>query len=337
MAELTGYLRELSRWCPDVIVVDGSPASAFAAHAQHWRGVARHVAPDPAHAALNGKVQGVLTGLDLARHDRVVIADDDVRYEHRGLERAVALLDDHALVQPQNYFSPLPWHAAWDTARTLLNRATIGADFPGTFAVRRAALLATRGYDGDVIFENLELIRTVRAAGEPVASPLDLYVRRLPPTARHFAGQRIRQAYDEFALPARMALWLATAPALVSCLVRRRPAPVLFAASAVIVVAERGRRRAGGASVFPAGVSVLAPLWVLERAVCAWLALLERLRFGGVRYGQSVIPAAANSEATIRRRLHDAAQANVTSSSSSGTAGSSGGGCPGTGRTASTW
>jgi len=30
------------------------------------------------------------------------------------------------LVGPQNFFDPLPWHARWDSARTLLNRASGG-------------------------------------------------------------------------------------------------------------------------------------------------------------------------------------------------------------------
>ena len=63
--------------------------------------------------------------------------DDDVRFDRPGLERVVDLLATHHLVRPQNYFSPLPWHALWDTARTLINRAP-GPDYPGTLAVRRS-------------------------------------------------------------------------------------------------------------------------------------------------------------------------------------------------------
>jgi hypothetical protein len=48
---------------------------------------------------------------------------------------------------------------------------------------------------------------------------------------------------------------------------------------------------------------------VLERGVCAWLAVLQRLRFGGVRYGDSVIPLAAHSERVLRRRFDAAAGA----------------------------
>jgi hypothetical protein len=300
--ELTAYLQHVVAWCDDVIVVDGSPKAVFEANALRWQSLVRHAIPSPAHASLSGKVQGVLTGADLARHDRVVIADDDVRYRKVGLDRTVSLLDAYALVRPQNYFSPLPWHALWDTARTLLNRATIGADFPGTLAVRRSSLLDADGYDGDVLFENLELIRTIRAHDGAITSPLDLYVSRLPPGTAHFLGQRTRQAYDDFAMPPRMAVWLAILPGLATAVATRRLGAVLAGAGAAIALAEHGRRRAGGAAVFPPAASVLAPLWVLERAVCSWLAVLQRLRFGGARYGDSIIPTAAHSERTLRRR-----------------------------------
>ena len=300
--ELTTYLRRVVHWCDDVIVVDGSPQAVFEANALRWHGLVHHAVPSPAHASLSGKVQGVLTGVDLARYDRVVIADDDVRYRKAELDRTVSLLDTYDLICPQNYFSPLPWHALWDTARTLLNRATIGADFPGTLAVRRSSLLDAGGYDGDVLFENLELIRTIRAHDGAITSPLDLYVSRLPPSTAHFLGQRTRQAYDDFAMPPRMAVWLALLPGLATAVATRRLGAVLVGAGAVIALAEHGRRRAGGTAVFPPAASVLAPLWVLERAVCSWLAVLQRLRFGGARYGNSIIPTAAHSESTLRRR-----------------------------------
>ena len=124
----------------------------------------------------------------------------------------------------------------------------------------------------------------------------------MPPSAAHFWGQRTRQAYDDFALPARMALWLSLLP-----LLARRPRLAPAAAALAVALAERGRCRASGAAVFPASSSLLAPLWVLERGVCAWLAVLQRLRFGGVRYGDSVIPVAAHSVRDLRRRLAAAA------------------------------
>ena len=301
--DLASYLAEIAPHCAEVMVVDGSSSGVFAANAEAWGGFVTHVAPLEDERWLMGKVSGVRTGLRLASHERVVVADDDVRYDLEALRRTAGLLDAYDLVRPQNYFSSLPWHARWDTARTLLNRC-FGHDYPGTLAVRRSHLLATGLYDGDVLFENLELIRTVRAGGGSEVAPLDLYVARTPPSAAHFWGQRTRQAYDDFALPLRMALWLAVVP-----LLARRPRLAPAAALATIGLAERGRRRAGGAAFFPATSSLLAPVWVLERGVCAWLAIRQRLRFGGVRYGDSVIPLAAHSERQLRRRLEEPARA----------------------------
>jgi hypothetical protein len=305
--ELAAYVKGIAARCAEVIVVDGSAPEVFAGNAAALGERIVHVPPDPAERWLMGKVSGIRTGVRLASRERVVLADDDVRYDREALRRAAQLLDSHDLVRPQNYFSELPWHARWDTARTLLNRS-LGRDYPGTLAVRRSRMLAMGLYDGDVLFENLELIRTVRAHGGRTVAPLDLYVARVPPSASHFWGQRTRQAYDDFALPARMALWLALLPLL--ALARRSSWPggdkdalPAVAAGTAIALAELGRRRAGGARVFPATSSLLAPLWVLERAVCAWLAVLQRLRFGGVRYGDSVIPLAAHSERQLRRRL----------------------------------
>jgi hypothetical protein len=46
--------------------------------------------------------------------------------------------------------------------------------------------------------------------------------------------------------------------------------------------------------VFPATAALLAPVWLAERGVCAWLAVGERLLFGGVRYAGGRIRRAAN-------------------------------------------
>ena len=299
--ELLEYLDQVREWCDDLIVVDGSPPDAFAANHDRIAGRALHVPVDPARRSEMGKVGGVLTGLDLAQHERTVIADDDVRFDRAGLDRVITLLAGHHLVRPQNYFAPLPWHALWDTARTLLNRA-LGADYPGTLGVRRSVLLELGGYDGNVLFENLELIRTVNARGGTAVAPLDLFVRRLPPTTAHFWGQRTRQAYDDFAIPARMALWLSIAPSLTWCMARRRMFPLLAAATASVLIAEAGRRRGRGAKVFPARSSLLAPLWIAERGLCSWLAVLQRVRFGGVRYGDSIIRVAAHSRRHLRHQ-----------------------------------
>ena len=161
----------------EVVLVDGSPAPVFAAIDACCDPLVRHIRPDRDLDGLaNGKVRGVLTGLRAATCDRIVVADDDVRYSTAALASIVASLDDAEVVRPQNYFAPLPWHALLDTARTLINRTT-GGDWPGTIAVRRAALMPD-GYDGNALFENLELVRTVQAGGGRARYRPDLMVRR---------------------------------------------------------------------------------------------------------------------------------------------------------------
>jgi hypothetical protein len=224
-----------------------------------------------------------------------------VRYTLDGLEDVVAGLRSADVVVPQNYFDPVPWHAKWDTGRTLLNRMT-GGDFPGTLGVRASRLRAAGGYDGNVMFENLELMRTVEAVGGTCRRLPAVYVRRLPPSSRHFVGQRVRQAYDELARPARLSVWLLAGPLVVNVL-RRRPwiAPPLVAAC--VGLAEAGRRRHGGRRYFPWTASLMAPLWVCERAVCVWLALGARMQ-GGVRYRGRRIRCAAHSPTELRARQH---------------------------------
>lgn len=277
---LAGYLQRLSRTVDDVIVVDDSPPETFDAHSRAWSPHVRHMHPET--QSTNGKVAGVMTGVRAARHDCVIIADDDVRYRRAELIRMLVLLQEHEVVRPQNFFRPLPWHARWDTARSLLNRLGEG-DWPGTLGVRRSALLRAGGYSGEVLFENLELVRTIRAAGGREAVPLDLFVERRPPETAHFFSQRVRQGYDEWARPGRFAAQLTLLPAALLAY-RRDPRWLLAAAAIAVVAAERGRRKGRGKAVFPSSSALWAPAWLAERAVTSWMALGTRLLFGGVRY-----------------------------------------------------
>jgi hypothetical protein len=296
--DLTSYLRWLAPRA-DVVVVDGSDPVVFAAHADAWGGASvRHLAVDPERRTPMGKVGGVITGLTHARSDTVVIADDDVRYDAAGLEHIERLLAEADVVRPQNVFTDLPWHAWWDTGRTLLARA-FGGDWPGTLGVRRDVVLGAGGYAGDVMFENLELVRTVKAAGGREIVARDLFVARHPPTAGHFWRQRVRQAYDEFGRPHRLAVGLAILPAVAVGGTR----VTVGIAVASVVLAELGRRRDGGRSHFPVGTTFAAPCWVAERAITSWLAVATRIVRGGVPYGGTVVPRAASSTRTLRRTI----------------------------------
>jgi Glycosyltransferase like family 2 len=307
LPDLAAYLGRLSGWIP-VTVVDGSGPELFERHRAAFPSAVRLIRPEQAagnggsKGSGNGKVAGVMTGVRAAKAELLVIADDDVRYTRESLTAVVDHLGSADIVRPQNYFDPLPWHAWWDTSRTLINRAW-SADFPGTLAVRRSALLATGGYD-PVLFENLELIRTVKAAGGREKILPDLFVARRPPEPRHFLRQRTRQAYDDFAQPRRLAAELSLLPAIAAaaCLPRKyRGRALLGMAAAPVIIAEIGRRRHGGATVFPFRAVWCAPLWVLERAFCVWIALAFRLG-GGVPYAGSRLKTAANPEAELHRR-----------------------------------
>jgi hypothetical protein len=294
-ADLTDYLRRLAGWA-DVTVVDGSDPEVFERHQALWSTWVRHLPPDP-WPGRNGKVAGVVTGLRVARHERVVVADDDVRYDARSLGAVTAALDRGELARPQNVFTTWPWHARWDTGRALLNRA-LGHDHPGTLAVRRSCFLEMGGYDGDVLFENLEMVRTLVSAGGRVVELPGVFVGRIPPDTRHFWSQRGRQAYDDLAQPGRLLAELALLPTA-GWLLRRRPAGILVGAVTAVLLAEAGRRRAGGAAVYPASAAFWALPWLGERAVCVWLAVAQLAR-GGAPYCGSRIRKAATSPAQLR-------------------------------------
>ena len=304
--ELTPYLAWISARA-EVIVVDGSATPIFDAHTTAWGQVVRHVAPAGDLATPMGKVGGVLTGVRLATHDMLVIADDDVRYDDASMSGVIRALHSADVVRPQNYFSPMPWHACWDMGRSLLNRLH-GGDWPGTLGVRRSVLLRTGGYDGSAMFENLELVRTVVAAGGREAAPLDVFVARRPSSTRHFLSQRVRQAYDELARPARLAWQLAVLPVTATCIALAGWPALGALAVSVVLLAEAGRQRAGGARYFPVRASLLAPAWIAERAVCSWLAMGSRLLFGGVRYRGTVLRHAATPLRVLQAR-HTAATA----------------------------
>ena len=123
-----------------------------------------------------GKVAGVRTGIRLASSERAGDRRRRRPLRPRGAAaRRATCSTSTTWCARRTTSAALPWHARWDTARTLLNRC-LGRDYPGTLAVRRSRMLATGLYDGDVLFENLELIRTVRAArrqhGRLAARPL---------------------------------------------------------------------------------------------------------------------------------------------------------------------
>lgn len=290
----------------ETIVVDGSEKTVFDQHHRIWGKHIIHVPPDPALATPMGKVGGVMTGVRLASFNRVIIADDDIRYDLQALRSVAEALDGAQVVRPQNYFHPLPWHAVWDSGRTLLNRIS-GGDWPGTLGVSRSHLLDAGGYDGTAMFENLELVRTIIAAGGRESVLLNTFVERRPSSTTHFLSQRVRQAYDEFARPLRLAIQLLFLPIACAAVISGNEYVLVLSAVFTILLAEIGRRRGGAARVFPFIASVAAPFWILERAVCVWIALGARIIYGGIPYRGTVLRKAATPLRQLRQRLHRSA------------------------------
>ncbi|MDQ6826294.1 MAG: glycosyltransferase family 2 protein, partial [Candidatus Eremiobacteraeota bacterium] len=114
LGELTEYLQKLSA-IVDVIVVDNSAPDIFARHHNTWNLFATHIAPDADCLTANPKVGNVTTGVRKAT-EAIVVADDDVRYAPDVLREILGRLTHADVVRPANYFFPLVWHAALDTA-----------------------------------------------------------------------------------------------------------------------------------------------------------------------------------------------------------------------------
>jgi hypothetical protein len=293
MSALAAYFARLASAGCEVVVVDGSAPAVFDAHDQAWGGVCRHLPVDPRYRYLNGKVNGIHTGVDAAACERIIVADDDIRYTAEDVARTCRLLDEHDMVRPQNYLSPLPWWARMEAARMLINRGTLRAgDYPGTCAFRRSAFTRFGHYDGDVLFDNEEIVRHFAAAGGRIAYARDFFILKRPPTLAKWREQRPRQAYEDFGMRAKTALFAGLLPlALVIAQRRGRRAAagyLALAALASVALARRGRSGAA-ASVVPASIPLWAPVWVLERCLSTYWAMYWKLRHGGYPFGDRLL------------------------------------------------
>jgi hypothetical protein len=292
--QLAAYFQTLKGAFCDVLVVDGSPAPVFSQHAAIWRSVCRHEPVDRSFGYLNDKVNGIHTGVRLASTEKIILADDDIRYGAAEIERVSELLENFDVVRPQNFLSPLPWWGRMEAARMLINRATLRtADYPGTCAFRRSVMLRVGPYDGDVLFDNEEIIRHFARAGATISYATNLFVRKCPPTFRKWIEQRPRQAYEDFGLRAKTALFLSLPifTIWISCAVGRKALLLYFAAliAAAMVIALVGRLRGVAARHFPLSICLFAPLWILERTLSTYWALYWYFTRGGYPFGDKIL------------------------------------------------
>lgn len=278
----------------EVIVADGSPPDVFAEHARLWFGFARHIEVDRRFGYLNDKVNGIHTGVELASNEKIILADDDIRYTAADVDRMVTLLGDHEMVRPQNFLSPLPWWARMESARMLINRAVLRiGDYPGTCAFRRSTMLRVGHYDGDVLFDNEELVRHFASAGAKIDYEIDLFIQKCPPSLRKWKEQRPRQAYEDFGLRMKTAFFLALPVLILLNAVFGGFAGFAICVTLVsvfaIALACAGGARGVASEFIPPWICFYAPLWIFERAFSTYWAVYWHLRHGGYPFGDKLL------------------------------------------------
>jgi hypothetical protein len=291
---LADYFKFLRLAGCEVLSVDGSAGPVFEEHAKSWQAFSRHVAPDPKYTYLNGKVNGVHTGVDLASRERIILADDDIRYTAADVKRMCRLLDRFEMVRPQNFIAPSPWWAQLENARILINRGVLRAgDYPGTCGFRRSAMRRVGPYDGDVLFDNEEIVRHFALNGGDIYYALDFFIVKRPPTFTKWLEQRPRQAYEDFVMRTKTAAFVSVIPATLALgfFGNVRAAILLLTMLALlsVLLSSRGLIRNAAYRFFAVRSLLYAPLWILDRSLSVYWALYWRARYGGYPFGQKLL------------------------------------------------
>ena len=287
------YFDSLAAAGCEVLVVDGSPAEVFESYDRIWRESCRHETVDPQYKYVNGKVNGIHTGIELANHDAVILADDDIRYTVADVARMSRLLKIYEMVRPQNFFSPLPFWVRMEAARMLINRAWMReGDYTGTLGVTKTAMRRVGHYDGDVLFDNEEIVRHFRRKNANICYARDFFVLKRPATFRKWIEQRPRQAYEDFVMRAKTAFFLLLpVDFLLFFIFGGWRAAFLFAfvvSLGSIANAALGLND-GAHRFFPVTTIFYAPLWFVERSFSTYWAFYWRFSRGGYPFGDKIL------------------------------------------------
>ena len=293
-AEWASYFESLSKAGCEVIIIDGSPPEVFSRHAEVFGTTHSHIQVDRRFAYLNDKVNAVHTGVAFTDKEKIILADDDIRYTAESIRETVGLLEQYEVVRPQNFLSPLPWWARIEASRMLINRGTLRmGDYPGTCAFRRSTMLRVGHYDGDVLFDNEEIIRHFAEKGATIAYATDLFIRKRPPHFRKWMEQRARQAYEDFGLRIKTSLFVSILPLLLAftLLFGLRGLVVYLIALAMVSVglALRGLIRGRAREVMPLSCCLFAPMWVVERSISTYAAAYWFIARGGYPFGDRLL------------------------------------------------
>jgi hypothetical protein len=293
LRDFAEYLSLVASTDIDVVVVDGSPAQELEENRRVLRWVARHVAARPQHRVASGALDPVRMAIDVAACEKVIVADREVRYCADSLDDICLLLDIHEVVEPQDYYDPLPWWGGIDAGRMLVHRGIDPLpDHGSTFGFRRSAVRGLRAIDG--ASPARDHVRRLASQGADVFSAADVFVRRIPPMLQHWWQQRPILADVDFVIPAKTVFFLTLLPvAIVLAVLGGAGAAGGYAgaiACASMALAVRGRN--GAAPFFPWRACLYAPLWVLERSITVHWALWRRLTSKETRVPPAAVPAA---------------------------------------------
>ncbi|HEX9406575.1 MAG TPA: hypothetical protein VF975_04610 [Thermoanaerobaculia bacterium] len=286
LRELGAYLSTLAVSDFDVIVVDASFPPTLDCNRRVLRWVGRHILARPQHLGPLGTVDPIRAAVDLASCEKVIVADAHVRYSDKALEEMSMLLDLHEVIEPQDYLDPLPWWGGIEAGRILVHRSLSPLpDHGSTFAFRKRAIRGLRSIAHSATAD--DYVRRLASQGAEVFSAIEIFVRRIPPALSEWIRDLPRQADEDFEFPAKAAFFFGLLPvAVVLALVGGFRFAAAYAgaiAFAAFALAVRGRTGAG--RFFPWRACLYAPIWVLERSITAYWALLWRVS-GGAEPGR---------------------------------------------------
>jgi hypothetical protein len=281
LRDLAAYLSKLAVSDFDVLLVDGSLPTALECNRQVLRWVGRHVMARPQHRHPHGTIDPIRAAIDLNTCDKVIVADARVRYSEEAVDQICTFLDLHEVVEPQDYIDPLPWWGGIEAGRMLLHRSLSPlADRGSTFGFRKNAIRGLRRVDNSVAPD--DYVRRLAAQGAEVFSAIEVFVRRIPPVLSDWLRDRPRHADDHSSVSAKAAFFFGFLPIMLALtlLGGLRLAGGYAGAIAFASLALAIRGRTGAGSFFPWRACCFAPLWVLERSISVYWALLRRLSWG---------------------------------------------------------
>lgn len=281
LRDLATYLSTLGVADCDVVILDPSPRLQFELNARILRWVGRHVAVRPEHRA-GGGIDSVRAASFHASCEKVIVAADDIRYTAAAVGQICDLLDAHEVVEPQDYLDPMPWWGGIEAGRILIHRGIEPQpDHGATFGFRRSALRALHALAPATSAD--AQVRRLAAVGAEVYPATDVFVRREPGDLGEWLSARPRFAGDDFELPMKTAFFFSLMPLLVLLAVvgglQLAGGYAGVIAFASVALALRGRL--GASPFFPMRACLFAPLWVFERSVSVYWALLRKLRGAG--------------------------------------------------------